>query len=288
MAEFVMTCPDCNAPLIVNTWFFSKRKVKCECGKVVVATKIAEESCPECGNKIVYNRSTTHYPQCQTCKHIIDVRARNMKAINDHANRSFLTVDLTEIYKKKDEVAYFEEDGMLASIADDRVAFALNRDEEEAHMSFFSIYAGLPDKLGEGTDHYNYILNALYRYCKEHPNEDNENFFQRVINFAASLLSDNEALETIKKDAEFLTPELGAEIFFNMIISELYYENGEVSPFRSLELKKAVEYYINTVGENSVLSQNNELVEKIIDYTTILKERYEMPLDATIGGRDNS
>ena len=109
MAEFVMTCPDCNAPLIVNTLFFSKRKVKCECGKVIIATKIAEEACPQCGNIVVYDRSKTYKPQCQSCNHVIDVRARNMKAINEHSEKTFLTVDLSEIYKRNDEAISFED-----------------------------------------------------------------------------------------------------------------------------------------------------------------------------------
>ena len=99
MAKFVMTCPECNAPLIVNTWFFSKRKIKCECGKLVVATKIAEEACPKCGTSVVYDRSKTYEPQCPSCNYVIDVRARNLKAINEHQNKVFITVD-TSIWEK--------------------------------------------------------------------------------------------------------------------------------------------------------------------------------------------
>ena len=93
------------------------------------------------------------------------------------------------------------------------------------------------------------------------------------------MLSDNESLESIKPSIEFLTPELGAELFFNMIISEMYYENGEVSPFKSLNLKDAVEYYVNTVRKDDVLSQNEALNSKVNDFVTILRDRYELELE---------
>ena len=100
MAKFVMICPICKAPLIVNTWIFSKRKVKCECGSVVIAAKIAEEECPQCGNTVVYDRSRINMPKCAVCNYVINVYNRNMSAINNHASRSFLTVDLSEINKQ--------------------------------------------------------------------------------------------------------------------------------------------------------------------------------------------
>ena len=103
MAEFVMTCPYCNAPLIVNTWFFSKRKIKCECGKLVVATKIAEEACPKCGTSVIYDRSKTYEPQCPSCNYVIDVRARNIKAINEHQDKVFITVDLSKILNNESQ-----------------------------------------------------------------------------------------------------------------------------------------------------------------------------------------
>ena len=278
MAEFVMTCPDCNAPLIVNTWFFSKRKVKCECGKVVIATKIAEEACPECGNTVVYDRSKTYKPQCQICNYVIDVRARNMKAINEHSEKTFLTVDLTEIFKKKDEVAYFEENETLAVLADQRVELAMSYDDEEtAAMSLFASFGGAAGKLGDGTDNYNYILNALYRYYKNNPDERVEKIYQRTLNLTASLaLSDN--IKSIQSLIEFLTPEVAAEWLFNMVMSEMYYRNGEVSPFESIDLKDLVEYYLDGIKNDVEFYADIEVLDKIREYVKILQERYEMDI----------
>ena len=100
MAKFIITCPDCSVPIIVNTWIFSKTKTKCKCGRVIMATKIANEVCENCGNMVIYDRSRTNMPRCVVCKHTLNIYARNMDAINNHANRSFLTVDISEFNKK--------------------------------------------------------------------------------------------------------------------------------------------------------------------------------------------
>lgn len=49
MAEFVMLCPACNAPIIAGTGLFSKKNIKCECGMVGHVEKMAEEKCAKWG-----------------------------------------------------------------------------------------------------------------------------------------------------------------------------------------------------------------------------------------------
>ena len=57
MAEFVMLCPACNAPIIAGTGLFSKKNIECACGMVGHVEKMAEEKCAKCGNAVVYDRS---------------------------------------------------------------------------------------------------------------------------------------------------------------------------------------------------------------------------------------
>lgn len=102
MAEFVMLCPACNATIIARTGLFAKKAIKCECGQMVTTEKIVVEVCPKCGGSVEYDRSKTYMPVCPICKHVINVRARITKAMNEYQDKMFsqYTVNLSEITKE--------------------------------------------------------------------------------------------------------------------------------------------------------------------------------------------
>lgn len=69
MGNYVTECPACHKPLQVNTGLFAKKKLKCSCGYLmdVAAERMAEETCPHCGNIVVYDRSKSASATCPTC-----------------------------------------------------------------------------------------------------------------------------------------------------------------------------------------------------------------------------
>lgn len=69
MANFVIECPACKKPIQAGTGLFAKKKIKCSCGYVVdVSTeRMAEDTCPHCGNKVIYDRSKSATASCPVC-----------------------------------------------------------------------------------------------------------------------------------------------------------------------------------------------------------------------------
>lgn len=69
MANFVIECPACKKPIQAGTGLFAKKKIKCSCGYVlnVSAERMAEDICPHCGNKVIYDRSKSANASCPIC-----------------------------------------------------------------------------------------------------------------------------------------------------------------------------------------------------------------------------
>ena len=89
MAQFIIECPACGKPIHAGTGLFSKKKVNCICGFVidVNAERIAEEQCPHCGNRVIYDRKKRLSATCPVCharinagKEIVKITCPSCKA----------------------------------------------------------------------------------------------------------------------------------------------------------------------------------------------------------------
>lgn len=69
MAKFVMECPVCKKPIQAETGLFAKKNIKCSCGYTinVQLEKMATDTCPHCGNDVVYDRSKKESATCPVC-----------------------------------------------------------------------------------------------------------------------------------------------------------------------------------------------------------------------------
>lgn len=69
MAKFVMECPACKKPIQAGTGLFAKKNIKCSCGYTinVQLEKMATDTCPHCGNDVVYDRTKKDSATCPVC-----------------------------------------------------------------------------------------------------------------------------------------------------------------------------------------------------------------------------
>lgn len=105
MAKIVMECPACKMPVIAGVGLLARKTIKCECGFVVPVDKMGKETCPNCGESVVYDRTKTYTPRCPSCKIIINVRARILRAMNQRVNSVFgaNTLDLSQLSQASEE-----------------------------------------------------------------------------------------------------------------------------------------------------------------------------------------
>lgn len=73
MAKFVMECPACKKPVQGETGLFAKKNIRCSCGYTlhVQAEKMASDTCPHCGNEVVYDRTKKSSATCPVCHAMI-------------------------------------------------------------------------------------------------------------------------------------------------------------------------------------------------------------------------
>lgn len=69
MAKFVMECPACKKPVQASTGVFAKKNMRCSCGYTIniQLEKMATDTCPHCGNDVVYDRSKKDSATCPVC-----------------------------------------------------------------------------------------------------------------------------------------------------------------------------------------------------------------------------
>lgn len=69
MAKFVMECPVCKKPIQAGTGLFAPKNIKCSCGYTVNVQleKMATDTCPHCGNTVIYDRTKKESATCPTC-----------------------------------------------------------------------------------------------------------------------------------------------------------------------------------------------------------------------------
>ncbi len=69
MANFVIECPVCGKPVQAGTGLFSKKQLRCACGYVinVNSERITKDTCPHCGNDVIYDRTKKDSATCPVC-----------------------------------------------------------------------------------------------------------------------------------------------------------------------------------------------------------------------------
>ena len=69
MANFVIECPVCGKPVQAGTGLFSKKQLRCACGYVinVNSERMAKDTCPHCGNDVIYDRTKKDSATCPVC-----------------------------------------------------------------------------------------------------------------------------------------------------------------------------------------------------------------------------
>lgn len=70
MSNFVIECPVCGAMHQASNSLFSKKTIKCSCGRVIDIRKdsLVTDDCPHCGNKIVVDARKGDKAICPVCK----------------------------------------------------------------------------------------------------------------------------------------------------------------------------------------------------------------------------
>lgn len=64
-----MECPACKKPVQAGTGLFAKKNIRCSCGYTinVQLEKMATDTCPHCGNDVVYDRTKKASATCPVC-----------------------------------------------------------------------------------------------------------------------------------------------------------------------------------------------------------------------------
>ena len=94
MGKYVIDCPRCRKPLQVSTGLFAKNKISCpHCTREIdlALEKMAEETCPRCGGRVVYDRTKPNTAVCPTCH--TNIKSGEVEQITCPSCSAQLTVD---------------------------------------------------------------------------------------------------------------------------------------------------------------------------------------------------
>lgn len=94
MANIVIECPACKKPVRAGTGFFAKKNIKCTCGYMINVNmeRLAQDTCPHCGNEVVYDRTKKDSATCPVCHAKIHSGTEKVK-INCPSCKIELTAD---------------------------------------------------------------------------------------------------------------------------------------------------------------------------------------------------
>ena len=94
MSDIIIECPACKKSVRAGTGIFAKKKVKCSCGYVidVNSERMAEDICPHCGNKVIYDRKKKASASCPVCHAKINAGTEMVK-LTCPACKAALTAD---------------------------------------------------------------------------------------------------------------------------------------------------------------------------------------------------
>ena len=167
-----------------------------------------------------------------------------------------------------DDPEYNEEAEVLDKIMDqfayDRIALAMKQyKENDNDLSLFAILFLCERQ--PITEFFPNMLKAIYRYHTCYPDEQMEEYYILLLNQAAGFLSSSsniDALKTLIAD----NMEIQPFDFFELIQTEMDYEQQEISPFTINELNELVAMFIGRAEKDPYFYNSKERMEQLEEY----------------------
>ncbi|MBQ7035407.1 MAG: hypothetical protein IJN34_06690, partial [Clostridia bacterium] len=81
MGNIIIECPACQKAIRASTGPFAKKSIRCTCGFLldVKLERMAEETCPHCGNNVVYDRKNKEGATCPVCRNKIHAASEQVE-----------------------------------------------------------------------------------------------------------------------------------------------------------------------------------------------------------------
>lgn len=170
-------------------------------------------------------------------------------------------VDLDEI-EYKDGPETLEE--IIDQFAYDRIALAMKQYREDGNdLSLFAILF-LSEK-HPIIEFFPNMLKAIYCYHNCNPEDQMEEYYTLMLNQAASYLSSGSNINVLKTLVSG-NVEIDSFDFFELILSEMDYEQYEISPFTINEISELVTMFIDRAEQDPYFSDSKERMEKLEEY----------------------
>lgn len=170
-------------------------------------------------------------------------------------------VDLDEI-ESKDGPETLEE--IIDQFAYDRIALAMKQYREDRNdLSLFAILF-LSEK-HPITEFFPNMLKAIYCYHNCNPNDKTEEYYILMLNQAAGYLSSGSNIDVLKTLISG-NVEIEPFDFFELILTEMDYEQCSISPFAIKELSELVTTFIDRAEQDPYFSDSKERMEKLEEY----------------------
>lgn len=171
-------------------------------------------------------------------------------------------------------------DYLIPGFADEHIELVMRGyEEEDKSLELFSRLVGygglLPTQ--SATGHYTHMLEALYRYYENDPNEKIAVCFKDALNRMALYLSSTGTLETLNKIAHAsVTVAEGTDAFFYILSAELANERSGKSPFRVAEIKEFIEIFAGKIKEDPELYEDEALVDKLRAHIARVQQKFDI------------
>ena len=167
-----------------------------------------------------------------------------------------------------DEIEYKDGPQTLADIIDqfayDRIAMAMKQYREDGNdLSLFAILF-LSEKRPI-TEFFPNMLKAIYCYHDCNPEEQMEEYYILMLNQAAGYLSSGSNINVLKTLVSG-NVEIDPFDFFELALTEMDYEQYEISPFTINEINELVTRFIDRAEQDPYFFESEENREKLEDY----------------------
>ena len=115
------------------------------------------------------------------------------------------------------------------------------------------------------TEFFPNMLKAIYCYHNCNPNDKMEEYYIRMLNQAAGYLSSGSNIDVLKTLISG-NVEIEPFDFFELILTEMDYEQREISPFTINEINELVTMFIDRAEQDPYFSDSKERMEKLEEY----------------------
>lgn len=167
-----------------------------------------------------------------------------------------------------DDIEYKDEPEILEDIIDqfayDRIELAMKQYREDGNdLSLFGILFLCPKHPIK--EYFPNMLRAIYRYYKSNPNEKMKEYYIIMLDQAASYLSSSNNINILKTLVSG-DVEIEPFDFFELALTEMDYEQREISPFTINEINELVTMFIDRAEQDPYFTENKERMEKLEAY----------------------